>query len=385
MVQIMDTLREYLNPNMLVENVYVFAVLCIFLTMYGPRLHVRLPPTLMALFDNAVFRAAVLFLIAYMSHKDFVGAIAITVIFMVTLNILHTHSVLVDASKNIQSEASNLVKTSVNNVSNLTSNTINNTTELVSNTITGTTGAIRKTATGLGNVVGNTINDASNIITEGTDNIADTVGDVADMMSSTVGGLATTAGTAVNDVAGVMSGTVGGVAGLVGDTVGDTVGLMNNTFSNITGLVDTGIDSVANITRASTQSIQNTLQPNSIESNNNTMQNNTMQNNTMQNNNIDLVVTDEQQLPVMDEANLSQMEHFAMRSHVPNGHQGEINPNNKIVNGPSSRSRETYQGNPLSSCEGYSNNSTNPPHYNLNSNNTQLEASNQGNNPYSLL
>ena len=381
MVQIMDTLREYLNPNMLVENVYVFAVLCIFLTMYGPRLHVRLPPTLMALFDNAVFRAAVLFLIAYMSHKDFVGAITITIIFMVTLNILHTHSVLIDASKNIQSEASNLVKKSVNNVSNLTSKTINNTTQVVSNTLSGTTGAIRKTASGLGNVVGNTINDASNIITEGTDNIADTVGDVADMMSNTVGGLATTASTAVNDVAGVMSSTVGDVAGLVGNTVGDTVGLMNNTFSNITGLVDTGIDSVANITRAGAQSIQDTLQPNSIELNNSTTQNN----NTMNDNNINLVVNDEQSSPVMSEAGMDQMEHFAMRSHIPNGHQGEINPNNKIINGPSSQSKETYQGNPLSSCEGYSNNSTSPPHYNLNSNNMQLEASNQANNPYSLL
>ena len=105
MVEIVKTLAGYFNPDVLVENVYVFGVLSVFLAIYGPHLHARLPPSLMGMFDNAIFRMAVLFLIVYMSHKDFIGALTITIIFVVTLNVLHTHNVL----GAIQSTLSNTV------------------------------------------------------------------------------------------------------------------------------------------------------------------------------------------------------------------------------------------------------------------------------------
>ena len=94
MVKIVRTLKGLFNPDVLVENVILFSVLSIFLAMYGPRLHIQLPPTLRGLFDNAVFRGTILFLIAYMSSRDFVGALTISLIFLITINLLQGVNVL---------------------------------------------------------------------------------------------------------------------------------------------------------------------------------------------------------------------------------------------------------------------------------------------------
>ncbi len=90
MVEIAKTFFELLEPKFLVQNIYLFSVLSIFLVVYGPRLHIRLPGTLRHLFDNTFFRMLVLFLIAYMAHRNFVVALTIAIIFVVTMNILHT-------------------------------------------------------------------------------------------------------------------------------------------------------------------------------------------------------------------------------------------------------------------------------------------------------
>lgn len=94
MVQIVRTLSGLLNPDILVENVILFSVLSIFLAMYGPRLHIRLPSTLRGLFDSALFRGVILFLIAYMSHRDFIGALVVSIIFLVTINLLQGVNVI---------------------------------------------------------------------------------------------------------------------------------------------------------------------------------------------------------------------------------------------------------------------------------------------------
>ena len=87
---IVRTFSELLNPEILVENAYLFATLSIFLGMYGPRLHPKLPDSVKILFENPVFRCAVLFLVAYMAHRDFTGALVISIVFVVTMNLLHT-------------------------------------------------------------------------------------------------------------------------------------------------------------------------------------------------------------------------------------------------------------------------------------------------------
>jgi hypothetical protein len=94
MLDLAKNLFDLLNPKFLIENIYLFSVLSLFLVVYGPRLHPALPPTLRSLFDNAMFRALVLFLIAYIAHRDFAAALTISIVFMVTMNILHSTNVL---------------------------------------------------------------------------------------------------------------------------------------------------------------------------------------------------------------------------------------------------------------------------------------------------
>ena len=93
MVELVKSLKKMLNPEYLVQNSYLFAVLSIFLVIYGPRLHPKLPESLKNLFNNPVFRAIILFLISFLASKNFQSSIVITVIFLVTMNILHTSKV----------------------------------------------------------------------------------------------------------------------------------------------------------------------------------------------------------------------------------------------------------------------------------------------------
>ena len=83
-----------LEPKILVQNIYLFSILSIFLVMYGPRLQPRLPPSLRNLFNSNIFRGVILFLISYMSTTNIKASIVISIIFMVTINILHTNDVL---------------------------------------------------------------------------------------------------------------------------------------------------------------------------------------------------------------------------------------------------------------------------------------------------
>ncbi len=93
MADIVKSLKDTLNPEYLVQNTYLFSVLSIFLAMYGPRLHPKLPSTIKNLFDNPIFRALVLFLIVYLSSKNFESSVVLTVVFLVTMNLLHTSKV----------------------------------------------------------------------------------------------------------------------------------------------------------------------------------------------------------------------------------------------------------------------------------------------------
>jgi len=92
-MNIVKSFSTMLDPKYLVQNTYLFSVLTIFLSMYGPRLHTQLPESLKSLFNNPVFRGIVLFLICYLSSTNFQTSIVITVVFLVTMNLLHTNQV----------------------------------------------------------------------------------------------------------------------------------------------------------------------------------------------------------------------------------------------------------------------------------------------------
>ena len=87
-----------LNPENLMQNSFLFAVLSIFLAMYGPRLQPKLPDSIRNLFDNAIFRGVVMFLVVYLSGSNMTMALTITVIFIVTMNLIHTSN----ASENFE-------------------------------------------------------------------------------------------------------------------------------------------------------------------------------------------------------------------------------------------------------------------------------------------
>ena len=86
-------LKKILNPEILIKNSWLAGILIIFLVMYGPRLQPNLPTGLKALFNNPLFRGTILFLIIYISQRDIASALVITIIFVVTVNLLHSNDV----------------------------------------------------------------------------------------------------------------------------------------------------------------------------------------------------------------------------------------------------------------------------------------------------
>ena len=82
------SLLSMLEPKILVQNIYLFSILSIFLVMYGPRLQPKLPPSLRNLFNSNIFRGIILFLISYMSTTNIKASIVISIILIVTINII---------------------------------------------------------------------------------------------------------------------------------------------------------------------------------------------------------------------------------------------------------------------------------------------------------
>ena len=73
---------------------YLFGILSLFLAMYGPRLHPKLPEGLRVMFNNRYFRATVIFLIAYISSSDIQTSLVISIVFIITINLFHTSKLL---------------------------------------------------------------------------------------------------------------------------------------------------------------------------------------------------------------------------------------------------------------------------------------------------
>ena len=85
--------QELLNPKHLVQNSYLFAVLSLFLAMYGPRLQPALPNSVRNVFDNSLFRGIVIFLILYLSSRNMQLSLVISIVFLVTMNLLHMDNI----------------------------------------------------------------------------------------------------------------------------------------------------------------------------------------------------------------------------------------------------------------------------------------------------
>ena len=73
--------------NNTTENPVLYGVVAMFLAMYGPRLHPRLPPVVRNLFNNNMFRFAVILLVIYMSNKNLQMALVVAIGFLLVTSI----------------------------------------------------------------------------------------------------------------------------------------------------------------------------------------------------------------------------------------------------------------------------------------------------------
>ena len=92
------------------QNTYLFGLLALFITLYGPRLSPKLPEPIQELFEKTWFRAAVMFLAVYLAQRDFRVSLLVTVVFLVLMNIVQNTNVfetfLQNYEKNIEGFAS---------------------------------------------------------------------------------------------------------------------------------------------------------------------------------------------------------------------------------------------------------------------------------------
>ena len=90
------TVKQLASPKVLIKSTWLFGLTTLFLAMYGPRLHPKLPSGLRNLFNNPIFNGLVIFLVIYMANRDMATALVITVVFIVTLNLLNSDDILND-------------------------------------------------------------------------------------------------------------------------------------------------------------------------------------------------------------------------------------------------------------------------------------------------
>lgn len=75
------------------KNTFVFVVLVLFLTMYGPKFAPNLPNGIKELFENNIFKAAIVFLIVYLSNKNMAISLMMTIIFFFVMSMLNKNYV----------------------------------------------------------------------------------------------------------------------------------------------------------------------------------------------------------------------------------------------------------------------------------------------------
>jgi hypothetical protein len=74
-------------------NKIIFAVLFLFISVYGPRLHPRLPRQVRSLFHNPIFRSVILFTIVFMAQRDIKLSIMVAVGFMVFMYLIQVSQI----------------------------------------------------------------------------------------------------------------------------------------------------------------------------------------------------------------------------------------------------------------------------------------------------
>ncbi len=86
--------QNLMKGDLLSNNKIIFAILAIFLTMYGPKFAPKLPRSITDVFGSPWFRTCTMFLILYYSNKNIAASLLITIIFFVTSIILNKYFIL---------------------------------------------------------------------------------------------------------------------------------------------------------------------------------------------------------------------------------------------------------------------------------------------------
>ena len=68
----------------------LLGILTLFLALYAPRLHPKVPPILRVLLNSPLFRFLVLVLIIYMSNRDLTMALIISIAFIFVISLTNT-------------------------------------------------------------------------------------------------------------------------------------------------------------------------------------------------------------------------------------------------------------------------------------------------------
>ena len=94
MIMVIKSLKKFIDPNVLVKHFWLVLVLLVFLVYYGPGILTRIPEGVKAVYNNILFRATILFVIVYMSYKDFTSALVLTLVFLITFNIVQSSNIV---------------------------------------------------------------------------------------------------------------------------------------------------------------------------------------------------------------------------------------------------------------------------------------------------
>lgn len=81
-------LKTEMGVNQVLANPYIMAVLKVTLTLYAAQIAPRAPDALQRFFSNTFAKIFLIFLIVYLSEKDFQLAILISVVFVLSMNAL---------------------------------------------------------------------------------------------------------------------------------------------------------------------------------------------------------------------------------------------------------------------------------------------------------
>ena len=85
---LINTFEKFINKDI------IYAIIALFLAMYGPRLHPKLPEFINKLFNNNYFRFCVILLIAYLSNKNLQLSLIIAVGFCLILSLANSNDII---------------------------------------------------------------------------------------------------------------------------------------------------------------------------------------------------------------------------------------------------------------------------------------------------